>query len=367
MKKILILFSILYCCLSTAQIAPTEFLGIPIDGSSTTMTERLYKLGFKQDSAANCLTGVYNDKNVNVKVITNEYSKVWRVLVIYDISTSSSEIKKQYNKLCSLFFNDKEYAKTPNHEYFIPQYENISDQLLKTHKSYKANFIQCREFVNKVLNEEEKKAYVRNYLNSQSNLTPNQIEDYYLKYYAREVQNRNVTLDILYLKDEFILVVYYDNLYNKPKTRFITQTEVVAPPEPMATTKKKHIEGFGSSTNSHPLTIAERMPSFKGNITQWLAQNIIYPTEAANKSIQGKVIVRFVVNSDGSVSNATIVREVDPLLDKEALRVVEAMPKWNPGMNEGKPVAVWFTLPITFKLEEIPNNSNKVHAEDLLD
>lgn len=93
------------------------------------------------------------------------------------------------------------------------------------------------------------------------------------------------------------------------------------------------------------------MPSFKGNVNQWLSTHISYPAVAAENNIQGRVIVKFVVGKDGSVSQAQIVRGVDASLDKEALRVVNSMPKWNPGMNNGQPANVWFTLPITFKLQ----------------
>ena len=93
------------------------------------------------------------------------------------------------------------------------------------------------------------------------------------------------------------------------------------------------------------------MPSFKGNVNAWLASHLNYPAVAAENGVQGKVIVRFVVGKDGSVSQASVLRSVDPALDREALRVVNLMPNWNPGMNNGQPAAVWFTLPVIFKLQ----------------
>ncbi len=99
------------------------------------------------------------------------------------------------------------------------------------------------------------------------------------------------------------------------------------------------------------LTIAEQMPSFKGNVNAWLSSHLSYPAVAAENGIQGKVIVKFVVGKDGSVSQAQVVRGVDPSLDREAIRAVNSMPKWNPGMNNGQPASVWFTLPVTFKLQ----------------
>ena len=97
-------------------------------------------------------------------------------------------------------------------------------------------------------------------------------------------------------------------------------------------------------------TFAEQQPTFKGNVQAWLTSHLVYPASAADNNIQGKVVVKFVVGRDGSVSRAEVVRGVDPALDREALRVVNSMPKWNPGMNNGQPANVWFQLPITFKL-----------------
>lgn len=97
-------------------------------------------------------------------------------------------------------------------------------------------------------------------------------------------------------------------------------------------------------------TVAEQQPSFKGNIMQWLSSHLQYPASALEGGIQGRVIVKFVVGRDGSVSQASVVRSIDPALDREALRVVNSMPRWNPGMNNGQPVSVWYTLPVVFKL-----------------
>jgi TonB family protein len=101
-------------------------------------------------------------------------------------------------------------------------------------------------------------------------------------------------------------------------------------------------------------TVVEQMPVFPGGETAlpaYLGKEIKYPADAAQKGIQGKVYVTFVVGKDGSVTNVKIVRGVDPMLDAEALRVVKAMPKWTPGKQSGKDVAVQYTVPINFKLQ----------------
>ena len=95
----------------------------------------------------------------------------------------------------------------------------------------------------------------------------------------------------------------------------------------------------------------ENMPTFNGNLNQWLLQNMKYPVEAMNKKEQGKVIVQFIVSENGEVSEPKIIRSVSPALDKEACRIVLAMPKWNPGKLKGKPVAVRYMLPISFRLQ----------------
>lgn len=98
----------------------------------------------------------------------------------------------------------------------------------------------------------------------------------------------------------------------------------------------------------------EQMPEFPGGQTElinFLMKSVKYPQQAMESAIQGKVFVSFVVGKKGSVLNAKIERGVDPLLDAEALRVVNSMPKWIPGKEKGKDVAVQFTLPISFRLQ----------------
>jgi periplasmic protein TonB len=82
----------------------------------------------------------------------------------------------------------------------------------------------------------------------------------------------------------------------------------------------------------------------------WISKNIHYPEEAIAAEVQGRVYVKFVVEKDGSISNVKVSRSVDPELDKEAIRVIEASPKWNPGKQQGKPVRVNYYFPITFTI-----------------
>ena len=97
-------------------------------------------------------------------------------------------------------------------------------------------------------------------------------------------------------------------------------------------------------------TVAEVMPTFKGNLYQWLSENLRYPKDAVSRKEQGRVMVRFIVTDKGEVIQPEIVRSVSPSLDKEALRVVSKMPAWNPGRNGNKNVATKYTLPVNFSL-----------------
>lgn len=100
-------------------------------------------------------------------------------------------------------------------------------------------------------------------------------------------------------------------------------------------------------------TIVENMPEFPGgqdSLFKFLAKNIIYPKEAKEKGIQGKVYVNFTIEEDGSVNHVKIIRGVHPLLDNEAVRVIKLLPKWKPGTQRGKTVKVSYNLPITFNM-----------------
>ena len=99
------------------------------------------------------------------------------------------------------------------------------------------------------------------------------------------------------------------------------------------------------------IRIIENMPEFpcgEVGLRKYLEENTVYPEEAKNKGLEGKVSIKFVVSKSGDVEKVKVARGVDPILDNEAIRVVQSMPKWKPGMQRGKPVEVYFTLPIVF-------------------
>lgn len=129
----------------------------------------------------------------------------------------------------------------------------------------------------------------------------------------------------------------------------LNETVNQLPPPPVV--KKQEVIETPKQDNQI-FMIVEQMPQFpNGDINAYLSSHIKYPVVAQENGIQGRVIVQFVVNQDGSIVDVTVVRGVDPSLDKEAVRVIEGMPKWIPGKQGGKPVRVKFTLPVNFKLQ----------------
>lgn len=101
------------------------------------------------------------------------------------------------------------------------------------------------------------------------------------------------------------------------------------------------------------LRTVEQLPEFPGGIVEfmkWLTRNLHYPPQAQQQKIQGKVVVSFIINKDGSISSPRIVRSLDPLLDREAMRVVKMMPRWKAGLEDGKPCRTMFAIPINFVL-----------------
>lgn len=104
-----------------------------------------------------------------------------------------------------------------------------------------------------------------------------------------------------------------------------------------------------------PFVSVEQMPQYpggNGELMKFLSSNIRYPTIAAENGIEGRVIIRFVVGKDGTVSDIQVQRGLDASCDKEAVRVVKMMPKWIPGKQNGRAVPVYFTLPVVFKLQK---------------
>lgn len=126
--------------------------------------------------------------------------------------------------------------------------------------------------------------------------------------------------------------------------------------EKAATEKPEVVEipAEKADTKDEVFMVVEQMPEFPGGMKElmtYLKDNIKYPKAAQDKKVQGRVIVQFVVEKDGTPTEFNVIRSVDPTLDAEALRVMKEMPKWKPGMQKGQAVRVKYTVPVSFKLQ----------------
>lgn len=112
--------------------------------------------------------------------------------------------------------------------------------------------------------------------------------------------------------------------------------------------------GIPAAPPQDAFTVVDQMPEFPGGqdaLMKYLRDNLRYPEDAREMAIQGKVYLRFVVDETGQVTDVRVLRSVNSSLDKESIRVVSRMPPWKPGTLNGKPVKVYYSLPINFKLQ----------------
>ncbi len=174
-----------------------------------------------------------------------------------------------------------------------------------------------------------------------------------------EVANQQRVTDLLIVEDEKIeedkqVKNQEEVLENEAQAGALDITEGTNDLNKM--TIKEEVIAAPKVEEEQPMNIAmvEQKPEFNGGeaaMYKWLSDNIVYPSAASEEGVQGRVVVEFVVGKDGSITNVRVVRPRHPALDKEAVRVVKAMPKWIPGRNNGQPVKVTYTLPVTFKLQ----------------
>ena len=152
------------------------------------------------------------------------------------------------------------------------------------------------------------------------------------------------------LPDE-LKVVSNDREVSKPSFVSVDQDKPLPPPNIPLGTKNVQVD---EEVDQAIFEVVEEQPEFPGGmeaLLKYLAKNINYPESAVDNGIQGKVMVRFVVERDGSVSAVETYKSVDPALDKEAVRVVKTLPKWKPGRQQGKAVRTRYIVPVVFRLQ----------------
>lgn len=160
------------------------------------------------------------------------------------------------------------------------------------------------------------------------------------------------TLSLILLMALFMPVLNdaYAQTDGNKKVLFYLKTE--ANPKKNANTTEEQSVSHEQSDEDAVYSVVEKMPEFPGGqaaLFKYLSENVEYPLIAKENGIQGRVMCEFIVDKDGSITEVKVTRSVDPSLDREAVRVIKSMPKWNPGKQKGKPVRVKYTMPINFR------------------
>lgn len=155
---------------------------------------------------------------------------------------------------------------------------------------------------------------------------------------------------------KYVAPVVVDTIKPEEMTRLMTADDVVetVTDQQVVEVVEQVQEEVQEEAPQEVFVVVEEMPSFPGGDTElfkFIYDNIKYPEIAKENNIQGKVILRFCVTYKGTVDQVSVVRGVDPALDEEAIRVIKMLPLWKPGKQGGKPVNVWYSVPISFQLK----------------
>ena len=155
----------------------------------------------------------------------------------------------------------------------------------------------------------------------------------------------------LALNAETVNDYVYEEVQQQPQAKIVKKGKNNAQVKMRA--KTVEVKEEKETEAEQPLEVVEEMPKFPGGdegLMKFIQENVKYPEKALKTGSQGRVIVKFIVEKDGSISGAEVIKKVNEHLDAEALRVINAMPKWTPGKQKGKVVRAKFVLPVTFRL-----------------
>ena len=190
------------------------------------------------------------------------------------------------------------------------------------------------------------KGIVKNYDKNYTLITINECEDVNKIHFSKRTQFykngkiKNISYNTLEGYDG-VLQSYYENGKIKRDEVYKNGVKISG----------KYYSSIGLDTVLQPFKIATEYPGGNANLMNYLNENVKYPKRALDKGISGKVVVRFIVNEDGSLSDFKILKSVSPEIDKEALRVIRKMPRWNPGIIDGEKMKFSFLLPISFSIK----------------
>jgi TonB family protein len=171
---------------------------------------------------------------------------------------------------------------------------------------------------------------------------------------TKKISSKNVSLRLLLVIPTIILALFVFALSASGQTNTATKKEVAPPPPPPppppVPSDKKQVTGMTDGAYQK----VDVMPVYPGGneaLLKYIIDSTHYPKDAKIQNIQGKVLVRFVVNANGSVQDVSVLKGVSPSLDTESVRIVKTLPKFKPAELEGKTVPVWYVIPIQFSLQ----------------
>jgi protein TonB len=170
---------------------------------------------------------------------------------------------------------------------------------------------------------------------------------------TKKISSRTVSLRLILVIPIIILALAVFSLSASGQKNSAAKKEVAPPPPPPPPPPGSDKQTAKGMTDG-AYQVVDVMPEFPGGETlllKYVEDSTHYPKDAKTQGIQGKVIVRFMVKADGSVSDVSVLKGVNPSLDKESIRVVKTLPKFTPGELKGKTVPVWFMIPISFALK----------------
>ena len=165
---------------------------------------------------------------------------------------------------------------------------------------------------------------------------------------------KSVWLKSLLVVPAIILILTVFSLIASGQKSTSAKKEVAPPPPPPPPVTQSTDKKAASVMTDGAYRVVDVMPEFPGGDTtllKYIADSTHYPKDAKTQAIQGKVIVRFMIKANGSVSEVSVLKGVSPSLDEESIRVVKTLPKFTPGKLNGKTVPVWYMIPISFTLK----------------
>lgn len=217
MKKLFIFLLLLISMMATAQKDVTKFLGIPVDGSKTTMIQKLKAKGFVYNQKNDILTGQFNDYDVIISVVTNN-NKVSRIVVADKNEVDESNIKIRFNKLCGQFERNKKYVSMKDQR--IPDDENISYRMIVDKKRYEAIYYKIPETFDSLAMAKEVEDFVLSRFKKEELDNPteeilNELEELKRDYSLNLLSKSPVWFLIDEVYGKYRIIMYYDNEYNK--------------------------------------------------------------------------------------------------------------------------------------------------------